>query len=109
MRIDINREIISVSTNHFTIGNNSSIYIQFFLSYCTGKPLGYNHGDIVVVSSEITKVRNTEDTGSIPDSAKAGILIQYHCVVVTVMRPLPPRLQSVQRTPLQVHSGKETA
>ena len=33
---------------------------------------------------ELTKVHNTEETGSITDSANAGILLQYHQVLFTV-------------------------
>ena len=40
-----------------------------------------NHYAIIALSK---KVPNTEDTGSNPDSAKAGIILQYHRVLVTV-------------------------
>ena len=59
-------------------------------------------------SSVMAKLRNTEDTGSITDSAIAGILLQYHHLLVTVRHPLHLRRQHVKMTPLQVHSEKET-
>ena len=39
----------------------------------------------------LTKVRNTEDTGSIPDSDNAGILLYHHRALVTVAKYLLPR------------------
>ena len=47
----------------------------------------------------LTKVKNTEDTGSIPASANAGIILSYHRALVTVAKSLLPRKKGVYVPP----------
>ena len=61
------------------------------LVYTTGKPLRYNRGDSVEVFRYSKKNLYTEDMGSIPASANAGILISYHWALVRVAKSLLPR------------------
>ena len=71
--------------------------LKIFNCQYGGKTLCYNRDDSIEVFLHLEKLHNTEDTGSNPNSATAGILLS---VVVAHWLLLSPRyLRVAQRGP----------